>query len=115
MDYSKAKLSPAQDWYIGGTCLSPEQTREHLTEKMIYFHDALKEASIFCSFFEETLRQLHIKGNLYHDVMELGEFLTISEIYACGFLEAYHEIKMHEIPIRNSNKEGQTAVDDFPF
>lgn len=115
MDYNKAKLSSEYNWYIGGLSVSPEQTQEYLKAKLPYIHEAIREASIFYSFFEDTVRHLQLKGDLYHDVMELGDLLYVSDLCANAFLEACYEINMYEMPYRHLKINKTAPVKDLPF
>ena len=115
MDYSDTTLSPGQDWYIGGASfLSLEETKEHLLTEMKYIKTAFQKLLDLENAVEYQLSDLDLTGNLFEDVLNVGELLAGAEIYAEDFISAYSAINRYEDTFRHSHSS-HTGTNDLPF
>ena len=115
MDYRDTTLNPGQDWYIGGTSfLSLEETKEHLLIEMKYIKAAFQKLLDLEDAVEYQLSELDLTGNLFEDVLNVGELLAGAEIYAEDFISAYSAIARYEDMFRSSYLS-RTDTADLPF
>ena len=113
MDYSRSELNPGQDWYIGNDrFLNLEETKEHLLGEMKYIKAAVEKLATLKSEAEYVLSRLDITGNLFEDVLNIGELLGEAQYQAEDFLAAYNAINEYEDFCR-SRKMNDT--EDLPF
>lgn len=115
MDYRDTTLNPGQDWYIGGTSfLSLEETKEHLLIEMKYIKTAFQKLLDLENAVEQQLSDLDLTGNLFEDVLNVGELLAGTEIYAEDFISAYSAINKYEDTFRYSYFS-HNGTNDLPF
>ena len=117
MDYRDTTLNDGQDWYAGGTAfLSLEETKVHLLAEIEYYKEAIRQLLYMAQNVENALSEMDLRGNLFADVMIVGEVLGIAEMYAEEFLEARKEIDRFEDRFRrNYSGNSSIARDDLPF
>ena len=112
-DYSRSALNPGQEWYMGSDrFLGPEETKKHLLREMKYIKAAVKKLAALKSEAEDVLGRLDITGNLFEDVLNVGELLGEAQYQAEDFLAAYNAINEYEDFCR-SRKMNDT--EDLPF
>ena len=115
MDYSDTTLNPGQDWYIGGSSfLSLEETKEHLLTEMKYIKTAFQRLLDLKDAVECQLSVLDLTGNLFEDVLNVGDLLAEAEIYAEYFISAYSDINSYEDRFR-SRYFSRKGKHDLPF
>ena len=113
MDYRDTTLNPGQEWYIGGTSfLSLKETKEHLLIEMKYIKTAFQKLLDLKEAVEYQLSELDLTGNLFEDVLNIGELLGEAQYQAEDFLAAYNAINEYEDFCR-SRKMNDT--EDLPF
>lgn len=113
MDYSRSELNPGQDWYIGNDrFLNLEETKEHLLREMKYIKAAVEKLAALKSEAEYVLGRLDITGNLFKDVLHVGELLGEAQYQAEDFLAAYNAIDEYE---DNCRRRKMQETEDLPF
>lgn len=117
MDYRDSTLNEGQDWYIGhSTFLSLEETKSHLLNEMEYYRDAIRELMYMARNVEDALSDMNLRGNLFQDVLIVGDVLGIAETCAEGFLKASKAIDKYEDQFRKDYFARRShTTDDLPF
>ena len=115
-DYSSTALKPGQEWYlISGRHLSLEESKVQLEYLMSYIKEALENARDMYVNFEYLLDNCAYTGNLFNDVLELGEVLSVTEMFARDFIKAYDQILIHEEPRQDLWSPCEYSEKDLPF
>lgn len=113
MDYSRSVLSSGQDWYVGGNrFLSLEESKKHLLREMKYIKEAFEKLVVLKSDAEDMLSRMNITGNLFEDVLNVGELLGEVQYQAEDFLAAYNAISEYEDYFRRKIMNG---AEDLTF
>lgn len=101
MDYRDSTLNAGQDWYVGNNVfLSLEETKEHLLIEMEYFRKALRILMYMAENVESSLSDMNLRGNLFADVLMVGDVLGEVRICAEDFLKAMKAIDDYEDQFR---------------
>ena len=96
-DYSKAKIGDGAEWYIGdGDFLDKAETKAHLIELMDHCQESVNSALFLNKTIEDELERYKITGNLFNDVLELSECLSIIEIYAVEYIRTFRNQESEE-------------------
>lgn len=115
-NYKKAYLKAGQDWYIGnGRFLTLGETKRHLLKKMAYIKKALEKAYAVYSNFEDLLNITETNGNLFADVLELEELLSVTELFVRDFIEAYEALESQEEEFREQHLSRMESSNELPF
>ena len=117
MDYHNTTLSPGQDWYVGdSTFLSLKETKEHLLSEMEYYREAIKTLKYMAENVEYELSNMNLSGNLFEDVLIVGEVLGVAEMYAEEVLKASRAIGRYEDRFcQNYLNNTYLIQNDLPF
>lgn len=117
MDYSETSLNPGQDWHTGGSSfLTLKETKEHLLTEMKYIKAAFQKLLDLKETVECQMSDLDLTGNLFEDVLNVGELLAEAKISAEEFTGAYKAINTYEEIFRNNGGAIPfTGSDDLPF
>ena len=112
-DYSEAHIAEGQEWYTGqGVFLDPYQTKQLLLELMESHKLAVKSARMLRNAIDEELAQYRITDNLFQSVLDLGERLSIIELYA----EEYIRVSRHMNDCKDELESSYSETDDdLPF
>lgn len=115
-NYKKSYMKAGQDWYIGnGQFLTLGATKKHLLKKMAYIKKALEKAYAVYSNFESMLNITETNGNLFADVLELEELLSVTELFVRDFIEAYEALESQEAEFREQHLSRIESSDELPF
>ena len=114
---SQGSLNPGQDWYTGGSSfLTLKETKEHLLTEMKYIKAAFQKLLDLKETVECQMSDLDLTGNLFEDVLNVGELLAEAKISAEEFTGAYKTINTYEEIFRNNGGAIPfTGSDDLPF
>ena len=112
-DYSDSRIAEGQEWYTGhGVFLDPYQTKQLLLGLMESHKLAVKSARLLRNTIDEELGQYRITAALFESVLELGERLSVIELYA----EEYIRISQHMNDCRDELHTAHSEADDeLPF
>ena len=109
-DYSNAHIAEGQEWYNGqGVFLDRYQTKQLLL-KLMESHK--KSARMLRSVIDEELGQYRITDNLFQSVLDLGERLSIIELYAEEYIRISRHMNDCKDELESSYSEND---DDLPF
>ena len=115
-DYSITPLHEGENWYISSDVfLSLDESKTHLQEKMTYIKAALDKAFSIYSNFESMINHVDLTGELFSDTLELCELLSITQIFAIDFIDAFDRIDCHEEHFRYEYLYGSCSNDLLPF
>ena len=115
-DYSSAPLHEGENWHINGDVfLSLDDSKTHLMKKMTYIKTALDKAFTIYYNFESLINHVELTGELFADTLELGELLSITEMFAMDFIDAFENIECHEEHFRYEYLYGFRSNDSLPF
>ncbi len=121
-DYSGAVIREGQKWYIGrGVFLECQETKEHLLDLMFYCKKSVECALLLKNVIDDELGQYRITDNLFGNVLDLSERLSIIEDYAAEYIRVFRNLSTSEDELRTSyfNNDSplpeETGEDDLPF
>lgn len=99
-DYSDAVIRKGQEWYVGDEVfLECDETKDLLLYQMSYCKEAVEYAWLLHDVIADELGRYKVTDNLFESVLELGEILSIIEIYAGEFLDAYRKMEDSETTV----------------
>lgn len=96
-DYTDSVIREGQEWYVGhGVFLERSQTKDHLLDIMEYSKAAVKSAQLLRNAIDVELGRFEITDNLYENVLDLGECLSLIELYAQKYIDDCEYIRIPE-------------------
>jgi hypothetical protein len=82
---------------------------------MAYIKKALEKAYAVYSNFESMLNITETNGNLFADVLELEELLSVTELFVRDFIEAYEALESQEEEFREQHLSRMESSNELPF